>query len=87
MAAQFKLNPAGIREMLKGSIGTAATEPEAQAALGRAKAAAPVDTGAYRDSIHLVHEQHPQRTAFHIVSDDPAAMLIEANHGTLASSL
>lgn len=87
MAAQFKLNLAGIRGMLKGDIGQAAARPKAEATLASAKANAPVDSGAYRDSIHMIEETHPQRHAFHIVADDPAAMLIEANTGNLARSL
>jgi len=51
-----------------------------------ARASAPVDTGAYRDSIE-VSQKHQQRVVGLVTVEDPQALIIEALHGTLARAV
>lgn len=61
------------------------------AAIGRVlmatKASAPVDTGAYEDSLHIEHHESKYRESARVVASDPKALLIEAKRGTLAKGL
>lgn len=52
-----------------------------------ARAAAPVDTGAYRDSIHVEVEETPHRVLARVVASDEKSMIIEARTGNLARAL
>lgn len=55
---------------------------------GAAKAAAPVDTGAYRAGIHVEVRRHRKlRTVALVVASDPKSMIIESKRGTLARAL
>lgn len=49
----------------------------------RARASAPVDSGDYRDSI-TVSKKRQKRIVGVVTAEDPAALAIEAKHGTLA---
>lgn len=85
--ARVKINHRGIQEYLDGRHGVdALLEREAQERLARAKASAPVKTGAYRDSLH-VQTVHTDRMVKRIVSDVDYALALEANTGNLARSL
>ena len=84
---RFKINPGGIEELLTGPAAVAACKPKAEETLARAKGSAPIETGAYAASIHLVVEDHPQRKAFHVVAGVDYAMEVEAKTGNLARSL
>lgn len=81
------LNHGGIAELLKGDAADGACKPEAEKALARARASAPVDSGAYRASLHLERVVHPTRAVWRVVADVEHAMLVEANTGNLARSL
>lgn len=59
----------------------------AEEALGIAKATAPVDTGSYRDQLHIETRQSRYRTVLRVVGSDPKTMLIEAKTGNLARAL
>lgn len=59
----------------------------AQRAVSEAKATAPVGTGAYRDSIHIEHEQAQHRQVDKVVADVPYAIYVEARTGNLARAL
>lgn len=87
MAARLKLNHSGIENLLKGSAADTACRPKAEAALARAQGSAPVKSGAYRASLHIVEVMHPTRKVFQIVADVDYAMLVEADTGNLARSL
>lgn len=52
-------------------------------ALGEAKATAPVDSGEYRDSLHIEHVMHAHRQTAVVAADVPYALDVEARHGTL----
>lgn len=83
----IKLNSAGIQSYLDGGGGVEAVlEAEAQQAAERARANAPVASGAYRDSIH-VETDHTDRMVKRVVADVDYAMVVEANTGTMARSL
>lgn len=85
--AGIKLNSSGIQSYLDGGGGVdALLEAEAQERADRARASAPVASGAYRDSIH-VETDHTDRMVKRVVADVPYAMVVEANTGTMARSL
>ena len=86
MAARVKLNHFGMAELLKGAAAEAACRPVAEDVLSRAQGSAPVASGAYRDSLHIV-EDETDRKRFRVVSDVPYAMKVEADTGNLARSL
>lgn len=52
-----------------------------------AKANAPVDTGAYRDSIHVVVKRRGKRTVAAVVASSSHSMLVESRTGNLARAL
>ena len=84
---RIKLNSAGIQSYLDGGGGVdAMLQAEAETRAERARANAPVASGAYRDSIH-VETDHTDRMVKRVVADVPYAMVVEANTGTMARSL
>lgn len=87
MASRVKINHAGIQEYLDGKHGVEGLlDSEAKKAADRAKASAPVKTGAYKDSIH-VETDHTDRMVKRVVADVPYAMVVEADTGNLGRSL
>jgi hypothetical protein len=84
---RVKINHRGIAELLKGSAAEKACRPEAEKALERAKAAAPVVSGDYQRSLHIEEVEHPTRKVWRVVADVAYAMKVEADHGTLGRSL
>jgi hypothetical protein len=52
-----------------------------------AKAAAPVRTGAYRDSIHTEAVDHPTRKVARVAAGVDYGWVVEANTGNLARAL
>lgn len=82
-----RLNSATMRSLLDGGYGMAeALREDAQKVLARARSIAPVDTGEYRDSIHI-EDDHTDRMVVRIVADDRKAPIIEHNHAVLARAL
>lgn len=59
----------------------------AQRVLARAKATAPVDSGAYRDGLKIRKAERGYRTAYLVEGTDPKTLLIEAKGGNLARAL
>lgn len=51
------------------------------------RADAPVRSGAYRDSVRVIREQHPTRPAFHIGPTVDYGMVVEAERGVVARSI
>lgn len=83
----FKLNHAGIQSYLDGNHGVSEMlHAKAEEVASRAKSSAPVDSGAYRDSIHL-EEDRTDRLVVRVVADVDYAMVVEADTGNLARSL
>jgi hypothetical protein len=85
--ARVTINHRGIQEYLDGKHGVEAVlEREAQQSLDRAKASAPVRTGAYKDSLHI-ETVHTDRMVKRVVADVDYAPVVEAGTGNLARSL
>jgi hypothetical protein len=85
--ARVKINHRGIQEYLDGRHGVEAVlEREAQQSLDRAKASAPVKTGAYKESLHI-ETVHTDRMVKRVVADVDYAVVVEADTGNLARSL
>ncbi|MGW9345591.1 HK97 gp10 family phage protein [Streptomyces albidoflavus] len=56
-------------------------------ALAAAQASAPVDSGDYRDGLHIEHHESRYRRATRVVGSDPKTLLIEAKTGNLARAV
>lgn len=85
--ARVTINHRGIQEYLDGKHGVEAVlEREAQQSLDRAKASAPVRTGAYKDSLHI-ETVHTDRMVKRVAADVDYARIVEADTGNLARSL
>lgn len=54
---------------------------------GIARAGALVDTGAYRDSIHVEIESTAARNVAKVVASDPKSLFLESETGNLARAL
>lgn len=80
------LKSGGFEELLNSSEVRALVTDHAEDALGSAKASAPVDSGDYRDSLHI-EQATTDRAVARVVADVPYALQVEAKHGTLARSL
>ena len=52
-----------------------------------AKASAPVDTGEYRDGIHVEVRRRSKRTVAVVVASSPHSMIVESRTGNLARAL
>ncbi|MBB2956971.1 HK97 gp10 family phage protein [Pseudoclavibacter helvolus] len=76
-----------IRSLAKSPEVVALVKSGADEVEGNAKTLAPVDTGDYRDSIHVVRDDMSDRVRFLVVSDDEAAMIIESQSGTLSQAV
>lgn len=76
---RIEFNNAGLREALRSDTVTHALQQVADGIASRAKAAAPVDTGAYRDSIQTQYVDNPswERPRVRVFSDDYKAHWIE----------
>jgi len=80
------LNHSGVESLLGAPGVRAACREEAEKVAAAARASAPVKTGAYRDSIHVVSDT-TDRAVERVVADVPYAMIVEANTGNLARAL
>lgn len=72
------LNSAKVVDIAKGV---------AEDVAGTARATAQVDTGAYRDGIHVEVNRRGKRTVATVVASDPKSMIIESRTGNLARAL
>lgn len=86
LLSDFHLKSSGMGELLKSAGVRSLLAVEAEAALARAQGSAPVDTGAYRSSLHI-EEVTTDRAVARVVANAPHAMIVEANTGNLARSL
>ncbi|PPG29647.1 HK97 gp10 family phage protein [Pseudoclavibacter sp. RFBB5] len=66
---------------------TALTRDAADRVADNVRAVAPVDTGDYVESIHVVKTSRDDRSEFAVVSDDPAAIVIESQDAPMARGL
>lgn len=83
----FELNRRTLQQYLDGAHGVEGQlEDAAQAVASAARANAAVDSGEYRDSIH-VETDHTDRMVKRVVADAPHSLVVEARDGTLSTAL
>lgn len=82
-----EFNPRFFETILRQPKVEAAVDQAAERALAVAKATAPVDTGEYRDGLHIEHHDSRYRRAARVVGSDEKTMLIESRTGNLARAL
>lgn len=84
---RLQLSRDALQQYLDGGNGVEALlEEQAQATADRARANAPVKTGALRNSIR-VETDRTDRMVKRVIADVPYAMVVEANTGTMARAL
>ena len=83
---KVKMRSSGARALLRSAPVRAALQPHAERVAAAARSTAPVDTGAYRDSIH-VETATTDRAVARVVAAVPYARIVEARDGTLARAL
>jgi ABC-type uncharacterized transport system YnjBCD ATPase subunit len=83
----MKWNEGFFSKILTSPGVTSIVRDEAEETAAAARAAAPVDTGAYRDSIHVEVVQTAYRSVARVVASDPKALLLESKYGVLSRAL
>lgn len=83
---RVKLNSAGMRALLNDPGLRADLTTRAERVLAAAKASAPVDSGEYRDSLHIVDDT-TDRAVVRVGSSAPHGLLVEMKTGNLARAL
>lgn len=81
-----RLNSPGVAKVLNDNGVRGFLQSLARRVEQVAKANAPVDTGAYRDSIHIENAT-TDRAVVRVVADDEKAMLVESRTGNLARAV
>lgn len=84
--ARVTLHSAGVADVLKGRKTRDLLRAHAERVASAARSSAPVETGAYRESIH-VEDVTTDRAVARVVASAPHAHLVEARVGTLARAL
>lgn len=80
-------NPRYFDTILKSSGVRSLTKATADAVLARARSAAPVNTGAYREGLRVELRESRYRNVYRVVGTDRKTLLIEARTGNLARAL
>lgn len=80
------LRPDGMKALLNDPGVAAEVHRRAEAVAARARASAPVASGAYRDSIH-VQDARTDRAVARVVASVPYALLVESKTGNLTRAL
>lgn len=83
----FEPNQKWFDSIMRSEQVVALQDAVAEQTLAIAKANAPVDSGDYRDSLHIEHHDSRFRSSTRVVADDDKSMLIEAKTGNLARAL
>jgi hypothetical protein len=86
MPTTIRLNSRGMRELLNSAHVGDMLEERMQKALSVAKSNAPVNTGAYRDALH-VERAHTDRVVARLIGGTDHDMWVEAETGNLARAL
>lgn len=86
MSTRITLNHAGMGALLKSSSVRAMLTGHAESVLSAAVAGAPVASGAYQSSLHLIQDT-TDRAVVRVASDVDYAMVVEANTGNLSRAL
>lgn len=87
MSVEFKLNYAGIGELLKSPELAAALAEHAKVIEEQAKQIAPVETGRYRDSIESGLFAEKDRTSAYVAATVPYAINVEVHDRVLGHAL
>lgn len=74
-------------QILRTAPVQAVQQEVAERVLAAAKANAPVDSGAYKNSLHIRKAERGYRTAYLVEGTDPKTLLIESKRGNLARAL
>lgn len=85
-SVRITINPAGIRELLNRAETRAMLTEKANRVLAAAQAGAPVESGAYKASLH-VEQGTTDRAVVAVVAGTDHAFVVEANTGTLRRAL
>lgn len=72
------LNSAGAKQLSRQAT---------ERALAAAQASAPVDTGDYRNGLHIEEVKRAHRTTYMVVGSDAKTLLVESQTGNLAKAL
>ena len=82
-----EFNPRFFETVLREPKVEALVDAAAGQILATAKATAPVDTGEYRDGLHIEHHDSRFRRTTRVVGSDDKTMLLESKGGYLARAL
>lgn len=80
-------NPSFFDQIMRSSGIDSLCKAKAEAALGVARATAPVDSGAYRDGLVLESHESAHRRSWRVVGHDPKTLIVESRTGNLARAL
>lgn len=83
----MKWNEDFFRDVLKSPEVTGIVRAKGEETAAAARSAAPVETGAYRDSIHLEMVETQTRVVARVIASDPKATLLESEYGVLSRAL
>lgn len=83
----MRFNDSYIPGLGKSPAVVAIVRAKAEQIAAAARASAPVDTGEYRDSIHVEMESTPYRVVGKVVASSGHAMAVEARTGNLQRAL
>lgn len=83
----FKQNQAGFQKLAHSAKVAAVCKAAGEKVAAIARSTAPVDTGDYAASIHVIIEDHPSRVTAQVVASDPKALLIESLTGNMARAV
>lgn len=86
MGANVRLNHSGMRDLLNDPGVRDELTRRAEAVLAAAKANAPVESGEYRDNLHI-EQATTDRAVTRVVGDTDHSILVEAKTGNLARAL
>ena len=82
-----EFNPAFFDTIMRSAGVQRLTDAAAERVLAAAKASAPVETGDYRDGLHIEHYDAKYRRTTRVVGDDAKTLLVEAKTGNLARAM
>lgn len=84
---RFEENPRFFETVLRKPAVERLVDDVGDATLANAQTAAPVDTQAYRNGLHIEHHESRFRRTTRVVGSDEKTMLIESRTGNLARAL
>lgn len=84
--AKVTLNHAGVRALLNDEGVRTELTRRAERVLAAAKASAPVESGEYRDNLHI-EQATTDRAVTRVVGDTRHSLVVEAHTGNLARAL